>query len=161
MLEYSDTSSPGGLGGGRGLACACLGLMPSWAQGAHRLLGATLGSAQGLPSWACSASRSGEGQVPRGHQTGLQSPMPPPGCPQAPVPAPPAQRGLVGAMSRERLAPPGRWALGHSPGSTLLMPVSRAGLQPCQSLCPLPVTRGGDPDGEGAGARPPTPPFGL
>ena len=109
MLEYSDNSSPGGLGGGRGLACACLGLMPSWAQGAHRLLGATLGSAQGLPSWACSASRSGEGQVPRGHQTGLQSPMPPPGCPQAPVPAPPAQRGLVGAMSQERLAPPGRW----------------------------------------------------
>ena len=50
MLEYSDNSSPGGLGGGRGLACACLGLMPSWAQGAHRLLGAPVRGLQCAPN---------------------------------------------------------------------------------------------------------------
>lgn len=41
--------------------------------------------------------------------SGLQSPTPPPGRPQAPVPAPPAQRGLVATTSQERLASLGRW----------------------------------------------------
>ena len=157
-LEYSDTSSPGGLGGGRGLPRTCLGLRPSWAHGAHRLLRATLGSAWGLPSWARSASRSGEGQVPGGHQTQpcrapclLRVGLGPHSCPSC------SARAHGSYATGKAGIPRAVGLLGRSPGLILLMPLPQAGLQPCQSLCPLPVTRGGGPEGEGAGSPSPHP----
>lgn len=89
------------------------GSAPSLAHGAHRPLRATW-ARLGLPSWARRPPGLGRLQGPRWPlHLCLQSPMPSPGWPRAPIPAPPAQRGLMGATPQERQASPGRcsWSL--------------------------------------------------
>lgn len=157
VLEYSDTSSPGGLDGGRGLPCACLGPRPSRAHGAHRLVGATLGCSRGLPSWAPRPPGLGKVRSPVAITLGPAEPHTSSRSASGPRSRPscsarPRGNHITGKAGIPRAV----GLLGHSPGLILLMPVSRAGLQPCQSLCPLSVTpRGGGPEGEGAGSLSP------
>lgn len=137
-LEYSDTPPPGDLGGGK--AAPHLPSSVSLAHGAHRLLRATLGSAWGFLPGPAALQVWGRSGPRWPSDSGLQSP-----CllqvGLGPHSRPSCSARAHGSYAQERQASPGRWGSWSLTRFDTFDATVPAGLQPCQSLCPLPVTR--------------------